>query len=68
MSKSVTGSGHSYRELEDEAKLIKNEILKVKDVAKVIIHNRGTGAEGKYPFGPICLKSCVSASANLRNG
>ena len=34
----LTGSGHSYRELEDEAKLIKNEILKVKDVAKVEIY------------------------------
>ena len=34
----LTGSGHSYRELEDEAKLIKNEILKVKDVDKVEIY------------------------------
>lgn len=34
----LTGDCYSYRELEDEAKLIKNELLKVKDVAKVEIH------------------------------
>ncbi|MDC2314556.1 efflux RND transporter permease subunit [Bacteroides stercoris] len=38
----LTGNGHSYRELEDEAKLIKNEILKVKDVAKVEIYGTQT--------------------------
>ena len=38
----LTGSGHSYRELEDEAKLIKNEILKVTDVAKVEIYGTQT--------------------------
>ena len=38
----LTGSGHSYRELGDEAKLIKNEILKVKDVAKVEIYGTQT--------------------------
>ena len=38
----LTGSGHSYRELEDEAKLIKNEILKVKNVAKVEIYGTQT--------------------------
>ena len=38
----LTGSGHSYRELEDEAKLIKNEILKEKDVAKVEIYGTQT--------------------------
>lgn len=34
----LTGSGRTYRELEEQAKLIKNEILKVKDVAKVEIY------------------------------
>lgn len=34
----LTGNGHTYRELEDEAKIIKNELLKVKDVAKVEIY------------------------------
>ncbi|MBC5642378.1 efflux RND transporter permease subunit [Parabacteroides sp. BX2] len=34
----LTGNGHSYRELEDQAKLIKNDLLKVKDVAKVEIY------------------------------
>lgn len=34
----LTGTGHTYRELEDQAKLIKNELLKVKDVAKVEIY------------------------------
>lgn len=34
----LTGEGRSYRELEDQAKLIKNDLLKVKDVAKVEIY------------------------------
>ena len=34
----LTGEGYSYRELEDQAKLIKNELLKVKDVAKIEIY------------------------------
>lgn len=34
----LTGNGYSYRKLEDQAKLIKNELLKVKDVAKVEIY------------------------------
>ena len=33
----LTGHGRSYRELEEQAKLIKNELLKVPDVAKVEI-------------------------------
>lgn len=38
----LTGKGRTYRELEDEAKLIKNELLKVKDVAKVEIYGTQT--------------------------
>jgi len=38
----LTGNGHTYRELEDEAKIIKNELLKVKDVAKVEIYGLQT--------------------------
>lgn len=34
----LTGAGRTYRELEDEAKLVKNELLKVKDVAKIEIY------------------------------
>lgn len=34
----LTGSGHTYRELEEQAKIIKNELLKVNDVAKVEIY------------------------------
>lgn len=34
----LTGDVHTYRQLDDEAKLIKNELLKVKDVAKVEIY------------------------------
>ena len=34
----LTGEGYSYRELENQAKLIKNELLRVKDVAKVEIY------------------------------
>lgn len=34
----LTGEGYTYRELEEQAKLIKNDLLKVKDVAKVEIY------------------------------
>lgn len=34
----LTGDGYSYRELEDQATMIKNELLKVKDVAKIEIY------------------------------
>lgn len=34
----LTGDGYTYRELEDQAKLIKNDLLKVTDVAKVEIY------------------------------
>lgn len=34
----ITGAGRSYRELENEAKRLKNELLKVKDVARVEIY------------------------------
>lgn len=34
----LTGEGYTYRELEDQAKLIKNDLLKVTDVAKVEIY------------------------------
>lgn len=34
----LTGQGKSFRELEEQAKLIKNDLLKVKDVAKVELY------------------------------
>ena len=34
----LTGSGYTNRQLEEQAKLIKNELLKVKDVAKIEIY------------------------------
>ena len=34
----LTGEGHTYRELEEQAKQIKNELLKTKDVAKIEIY------------------------------
>lgn len=34
----LTGEGYTYRDLEEQAKLIKNDLLKVKDVAKVEIY------------------------------
>lgn len=34
----ITGDGSTYREMEDQAKLLKNELLKVKDVARVEIY------------------------------
>lgn len=34
----LTGEGRSWREMEEQSKLIKNELLKIKDVAKVEIY------------------------------
>lgn len=34
----LTGNGRTYRELEEQAKLIKNDLLKVKDVSKIEIY------------------------------
>lgn len=38
----LTGEGRSYRELEEQAKLVKNELLKVKDVARIEIYGTQT--------------------------
>lgn len=38
----LTGSGRSYRELNDQGKIIKNELLTVKDVAKVELYGMQT--------------------------
>lgn len=38
----LTSEGRSYRELEDQAKLIKNELLKVKDVTRIEIYGTQT--------------------------
>ena len=38
----ITGDGRTYRELEDQAKLLKNELLKVKDVARVEVYGMQT--------------------------
>lgn len=38
----ISGEGYTFRELEDQAKNIKNELLKVKDVAKVEIYGTQT--------------------------
>ena len=38
----LTGEGRSYRELEEQAKLIKNELLKVKDAARNEIYGTQT--------------------------
>lgn len=38
----LTGYGRSYRELNDQAKIIKNKILSIKDVAKVEIYGLQT--------------------------
>ncbi|WP_455584360.1 efflux RND transporter permease subunit [Bacteroides sp.] len=54
----LTGNGYSYRELEDQAILIKNEILKVKDVAKVEI----------YGTQPPTIDVSVSPSVMSRSG
>lgn len=54
----LTGEGHSYRELEDQAKLVKNELLKVKDVAKVEI----------YGVQPPTIDVILSPSVMARSG
>ncbi|WP_307997129.1 efflux RND transporter permease subunit [uncultured Bacteroides sp.] len=54
----LTGEGHSYRELEEQAKLIKNELLKVKDVAKVEI----------YGVQPPTIDVILSPSVMARSG
>ena len=38
----LASENHTYRELEDQAKLIKNELLKVKDVARIEINGTQT--------------------------
>ncbi|MEG1649215.1 MAG: efflux RND transporter permease subunit, partial [Rikenellaceae bacterium] len=38
----LTGNGHTYRELEDQAKLIKNDLLTVTDVGKVELYGNQT--------------------------
>lgn len=40
----LTGTGYTYRDLENQAKWIKNELLKVKDVAKIEIYGVQTPA------------------------
>ena len=46
----LTGKSHTYWELEDEAKIIKNELLKIKDVA-IMTRNDDFGDVGnKYPL------------------
>lgn len=54
----LTGDGRSYRELEEQAKLIKNELLKVKDVAKVEIYGVQTPT----------IDICISPSVMSRSG
>lgn len=55
----LTGDGHTYRELEDQAKLIKNELLKVKDVAKIEIYGVQT------PTIDILISSAVMAQSGV---
>ena len=47
----MTGESYTYRELEDQAKLIKDDLLKVKDVAKVEIYGIQTPGN-RYPDKP----------------
>lgn len=58
----LTGSGRSYRELNDQAKIIKNDILSVKDVAKVEIFGVQT------PTIDIVLNSSVMSRSGLTTG
>lgn len=38
----ITGNGHTYRQMEDQAKQLKNELLRVQDVARVEIYGLQT--------------------------
>ncbi|MGN1265177.1 MAG: efflux RND transporter permease subunit [Muribaculaceae bacterium] len=55
----LTGDGYTSRQLEDEAKLIKNELLKVKDVAKVEIY----GAQ--VPTIDVTMRQAVMAQSGI---
>lgn len=55
----LTGEGYSYRELEKQAKLIKNDLLKVKDVAKVEIYGIQT------PVIDIMIRPSVMAHSGI---
>lgn len=54
----LTGEGYTYRDLEDQAKHLKNELLKVKDVAKVEI----------YGVQPPTIDVTLSSSVMARSG
>ena len=69
----LTGEGHTYRELEEQAKQIKNELLKTKDVAKIEIYGVQTptidihispwpGAELPRPTSPVLSKPRIRSS------
>lgn len=58
----LTGTPYSYRELEDQSKLIKDEILKVKDVAKVEIYGVQT------PVIDITIRPSVLANSGISTG
>ncbi|MEG1414460.1 MAG: efflux RND transporter permease subunit [Mucinivorans sp.] len=55
----LTGDGYSYRELEQQAKLIKNDLLKVKDVGKVEIYGV------QVPVIDIVVQSSVMARSGI---
>lgn len=55
----LTGEGYTNRELEQQAKLIKNELLKVKDVAKVEIYGVQT------PTIDVCISSSIMARSGI---
>lgn len=56
----LTGEGYSYRDLEDQAKRIKNEILKIKDVAKVEIYGTQTPTIDIYISPAIMARSGIT--------
>lgn len=55
----LTGEGYTYRELEDQAKLIKNDLLKVTDVAKVEIYGV------QVPTIDICISPAVMSLSGI---
>lgn len=58
----MTAEGHSYREMEDVAKRLKNELLRVKDVARVEIYGMQT------PTVDVTVKGSTMSRSGLTTG
>lgn len=55
----LSAEGHNYRALEDQAQAIKNELLKIKDVAKIELYGE------QQPTIEVCISSSLMAHSSL---